>query len=422
MKHPRVKIAKDVRDDRLRHPLSPSITRDSQIPGFALVVTKSAAHWCLFYQPPGRRPDGRRWGGGARVTLGDAFLMPTQNARSAALVAKLAVREGRDPLKEQRASRAKAEAERAIQPAVTRDVLSLYEKAVRARPTPKLKSRLQHLHYVGKAVDLLGARALPLQAISTSMIRIFFETLQGSGSERRHLYIALSSFLTWCRKQELLLVNPCDALGRGDKPGPGKSRENTPSLTVVRALWDAAGYEQPHVRDCLRLLILLPLRRMEACALRWSEVDLDEARITIDAARMKNNAPHSLPLSKPATELLRARKPPDPKPDDLVFTLDGKPYNGWHLTLSRVRKRIGTSLFRPHDLRRSFVSRLAEDGFDPDLLDLLLAHSRQKRGTFATYQRSTRMGERKAAVEAWAALVLEGGATSANVVRLNAAR
>jgi hypothetical protein len=192
MKHPRVKITEGVRDDRLITPLVPSATRDSLIPGFTLIVTRRAAHWCLFFQPPGRRPDGRRWGGGARITLGDAFLTSVREARNAALAAKQIIREGRDPLKEQQARRTDALARRTFEPTIIRDALDLYDKAIKARSEPKLKSRLQHLRYVAKAIDLLGARDRPLQTIRAAEIRIMFETLRASGSERWHIYTALA--------------------------------------------------------------------------------------------------------------------------------------------------------------------------------------------------------------------------------------
>ena len=146
----------------------------------------------------------------------------------------------------------------------------------------------------------------------------------------------------------------------------------------------------------------------------------------LGAERMKNRTGFILPLSRPALELLAARKPDAARPDAFVFpTMEGKPFNGWNHSLVRIRKAIGEtendrgSRFNPHDVRRSFVSELAERGFDPDLLDLLLAHSR--RGVFGIYQRSSRMEERKAAVETWASLIT-GAATADNVVRFNVAR
>ncbi len=54
-------------------------------------------------------------------------------------------------------------------------------------------------------------------------------------------------------------------------------------------------------------------------------------------------------------------------------------------------------------MRRSFVSHLAERGYDVDLLDQCLGHSRK--GVFGIYQRASRMAERGRALEAWAGLV-----------------
>jgi integrase len=436
-KIPRIKITEGVRDDRLRTPLVPSVSRDSLIPGFALIATQRAAHWCLFFQPPGRRPDGRRWGGGARVTLGDAFLMPVEKARTAALAAKLLIREGKDPLKEQQARRAAAVAQRApLAPTLARDAFALYDKAVRARSEPKLNSRLQHLRYVAKALNHLGAHDRQLKTISTGEIRIMLETMQvsaargervpASRAERRHVYVALTRFLTWCRKRELILVNPCDDLDDKEKPPKGKSRGHVPSVATLRKVWAAAEGEQPHVRDLLRLLLLLPFQRTEACLLRWHEVDFEGRRIVLGAERMKNDTGFIMPLSAPALELLAARKPADARPDAFVFpTAEGKAFNGWQHALVRIRKAIGEgendrgSRFNPHDIRRSFVSELAERKFDPDLLDLVLAHTR--RGIFGIYQRSLRMEERKAAVEAWGCLIT-GAAIAGNVVQIHAAR
>src|SRR5580693_3525099 len=92
------KITEILRSTLLRRPLVPSLTRDADIPGLALVVTNRRAFWCLFYQPRGVNPaTGKRWGGGVRYELGDARLMPVWEAQAAALAAKSLVRAGRSP-------------------------------------------------------------------------------------------------------------------------------------------------------------------------------------------------------------------------------------------------------------------------------------------------------------------------------------
>ena len=91
--------------------------------------------------------------------------------------------------------------------------------------------------------------------------------------------------------------------------------------------------------------------------------------------------------------------------------------------MTRIRVALGeddlerSRRFNLHDVRRSFVSALAERGFDVDLLDQLLSHSRK--GVFGDYQRSSRWREKEAAMAAWAELVAPSVARD-NVVSIHA--
>ena len=51
-----VKITDTVRAAALKLPLTPSIIKDSEIRGFALIVTTQRAFWVQFLQPRGLRP------------------------------------------------------------------------------------------------------------------------------------------------------------------------------------------------------------------------------------------------------------------------------------------------------------------------------------------------------------------------------
>ena len=122
-----------MRSARLRHPLVPSVTKDSDVPGLALIVTTRRSFWALTYQPRGLNPStGRRWGGGTRHELGDAMLISVAEARSAALAAKSLVRQGRSPHHEAMASRANVEAARSILPATVAEALDDYQRAMAA--------------------------------------------------------------------------------------------------------------------------------------------------------------------------------------------------------------------------------------------------------------------------------------------------
>ena len=375
------KITEATRSALLRRPLKPSVTRDSEIPGLCLHVTTRRSFWALSYQPKGINPaTGKRWGGGVRFELGDAMTTTVSAARTAALAAKSLVRQGRSPHHERLASTANAVAQRAILPATVAESLDAYAAALMTRRQPSEATRRVSIHYARKAVRLMKAESLALPAIDTRMVRLMVETMVGSDAERHLVFRGLNRFLAWTHKQGLVELNVCDGLERDEKPRGGQSRDHVPSLEELRAVWGAV--ENDPQRDLVRFLLLVPLRRDEAAGLAWSEVDLQLRRIRISANRAKTREPHELPLSPTALALLEARKPK--AQGNLVFPARGdKPFDGFNDLLKRIRTRIGISeaakaeRFVLHDVRRGFVSHLAERGYDVDLLDQCLGHSRR---------------------------------------------
>ena len=421
---PTIRITEIKRSELLRRPLKPSVTRDRDVPGLALHVTTKRGFWALSYQLRGVNPrTGRRFGGGTRHELADAQLVGVAEARGLALAAKAVVRAGGDPHRDHMASRASVEAARAVVPQTVAEALDVYDRAMATRRQPSEWTRSENVRYARKSIRLLKAEGLAIGVLDVRMVRILVETAPGSDAERRHVFGGLSRFLAWCRKQGLVEANACDALDRDERPKPGKARDHVPTIETLRAVWDAVESEQEHVRALVRFLLLVPLRRDEAAHLRWSEVDLDHGRIRIAASRMKNGEAHELPLSAPAREILRARKPT--ATDDLVFSSPAKAnaYDAWSSFLTRLRRRIGERdtpkdrRFVLHDIRRSFVSLLAEN-FDVDALDQVLAHKRS--GVAGVYNRSRREKARTEALAAWAHLLVPE--PDSNVVPIHAAR
>ena len=222
---PTIKITESVRSVALRRPLKPSVTRDSEISGLTLVVTTRRAFWALVYQPRGINPaTGKRWGGGVRHELCDAMMMPVSEARAAALAVKSQVRQGRSPHHEAMASRATAEAARAIIPTTVGETLDTYERALMAHRRPSEWTRKQSVRYARLACMLMNAGALPIASIDVRMVRLMNETAPGSDAQRKHIYGGLNRFQKWCCKQGLIETNPCDALDRSDRPGSQRPR------------------------------------------------------------------------------------------------------------------------------------------------------------------------------------------------------
>jgi integrase len=403
----------------------PSVTRDHEVGGLLLVVRTRFATWFVDYKPHGFNPaTGNRWSR-VRMKLGDAMTMPLPDARTAARAVKLEVAQGRDPHAEKRDARAQAIAARAVKPMTLAKALDAYEKDVLARREPSETSRRQAIHYAKKAIALMEAGELAVDWLDISAVRKLIRTMEGSAAEVRHVYGALSRFCDWMVEEEQgwIEANPCDALPRRKRPKAGKSRDHVPSLAELKSVWATVAAEP--MRDLVRFLLLVPLRRDEAAGLSWSEVDLDRKRIVVDGGRMKNGESHELPLAEQAFAILAARRPANMKRGDLVFPSgEGKPFDGWNRLLTRIRKALEQgdaardARFNVHDIRRAFASHLPER-FDENLLDLMLAHRPASRsGSGAAYQKAKRLNERPAVMAAWAAMVTEKDAEPANVVPL----
>jgi Arm DNA-binding domain len=273
----KTKITEHIRTARLRRPLVPSVTKDNDTPGLALHVTSKRSFWAMTYRPKGINPKtGRRFGGGTRHELGDAMLTTVEDARKAALAAKLLIKHGESPHHKAMAATASAVAQRTILPSTVDEALGAYATALMARRQPSEYTRRKSIHYARKAVGEMKAGPLTLAALEPAMARVMLETMIGSEGERNLVFRGLDRFLTWCVKQGLVERNICDDLDRDEKPRGGQSRDHVPSLEELRAVWNAV--ENEPQRDLVRLLLLLPLRRDEAAGLAWSEVDLQLKR------------------------------------------------------------------------------------------------------------------------------------------------
>lgn len=110
------------------------------------------------------------------------------------------------------------------------------------------------------------------------------------------------------------------------------------------------------VADYLLLLILTGLRRSEAAALTWGDVDLPGRTFTLPGATTKNREAHTLPLSDFLLQLLEDRKRINGG-GEFVFPGDGA---RGHLVEPRPQMRRVTDAsgvpFTLHDLRRTFAT------------------------------------------------------------------
>jgi integrase len=99
------------------------------------------------------------------------------------------------------------------------------------------------------------------------------------------------------------------------------------------------------------------------------------------------------------------------KAGDLLFPMSskaGEPMKAWSDLMAELRSESGVPSVKLHDLRRLFVSELAEHEVgNADLLDSLLNHrqAETRGGVKGVYQRSKMAEPRRQAMEAWGQLL-----------------
>jgi integrase len=206
----------------------------------------------------------------------------------------------------------------------------------------------------------------------------------------------------WAQKRGKVPANPF-----ADLPVSSCSTERDRVLTdaEIVSIWQATADLGEPFGPLVKMLILTLQRREEVAGMRWTELSNDLTTWTIPSVRMKNGQAHRVHLPDPAraalssvTRIIGC---------DFVFTTTGlSAASGF----SRVKKKLdrlsGVEGWRLHDLRRTGVSKLAELGFDPLVLDKLLAHKPAAlKGVASVYQRHDFANDRAAALASWAAHV-----------------
>jgi integrase len=237
-----------------------------------------------------------------------------------------------------------------------------------------------------------------------------------SESRARHFHAALSKMFSWAHKHRRIEVDPTVGV---HPPDPAVSRDRVLNEAELQRLWQAADAE-PTYGVVLKLLILLGQRLNEVCGMRYSELSSDLSLWTLPAARVKNKRAHSVPLSPIAQALIQSVPNTG---DDLIFSTTGSTaISGFSKLKRRLDQAMGdTPPWRLHDIRRSFVTHLAELGVRGEVLERLVNHISGSRGGIAgVYNRSELMNERRAALELWSSHVEQLVSGNGNVVRLRA--
>lgn len=165
---------------------------------------------------------------------------------------------------------------------------------------------------------------------------------------------------------------------RRPSPGPGRNRRLSAD-EESRLLVAVDKHSNPMLSWIVRIAIETGMRSSEISTLRRTQVDLE--RRIVRLIETKNTQPRTVPLSIAATESFRLalNNPVHPKGTDLIFYgepgRDGmrRPYN-FNKVWADIKKSVGVTDFKFHDLRHEAVSRLVEAGLSDQEVASISGH------------------------------------------------
>ncbi len=194
-----------------------------------------------------------------------------------------------------------------------------------------------------------------------------------------------------------LKYSPIVDLTRKVVGGIEKTRERVLTDDEMRLV-----YSTDRHTDLFRFLLLTGQRIRESQLATWEHITGD--RLFIPAANNKSGRDHWVALSHQAQELLNSM----PHDRGKIFGSTSETAVQAYLKRWCLRKKIGENnqetkhqgAFTPHDLRRTFATRLNELKVGPHIVEKILNHKMS--GVMAVYNQAGYEDERVAAMQLWA--------------------
>ena len=313
----------------------------------------------------------------------------------------------------------KASAERELRAVLTRIEGGAYVKPTRMTVGEYLESWLRDYVSTNTAPntadgysDIVRAHLIPelgrfpLSALQPSHIQAYYSRMLRCGRQDgkgglsaqtvKHHHRVLYEVLKHAVKHGVLIRNVAEAV---DPPRPDGKEIATLEPDDVRLLLDAAR-ETPYY-TLFYTAIFTGLRRSELLGLRWRDVDLDLATLsvvqtlhyvpkkgyTFREPKTKRSR-RSVDLSPSLAILLREHRANQElerkllgrllMPDDLVFSYpDGTPLppNSVTKAFHKLAQSLGLSNIRLHDLRHTHATLMLRQGVHPKVISERLGHS-----------------------------------------------
>lgn len=265
----------------------------------------------------------------------------------------------------------------------------------------------------------------PISAITAPKVINLLRPLESKGSLEtvKRLTQRLNEIMTYGVNSGLIHANPLSGI-RSVFKKPKKKNMAALAPDELKELMVAIA--NASIKRTTRCLIEWQLhtitRPAEAATSRWADIDFEKKIWTIPAERMKKRRIHIIPLTEQALTLLEAIKPYSGH-REYVFPADRDPRTHCNSqTANMALKRMGfEGRLVSHGMRSMASTILNEHGWDPELIEVALAHV-DKDEVRSAYNRADYIERRRPMMAWWSEHIEQAATGSLSVSAFHATR
>ncbi|WKL68426.1 integrase domain-containing protein [Pseudomonas qingdaonensis] len=261
----------------------------------------------------------------------------------------------------------------------------------------------------------------PISAITAPKVISLLRPLETKGSLEtvKRLTQRLNEIMTYGVNSGLIHANPLSGI-RAVFKKPKKKNMAALAPDELKELMVAIA--NASIKRTTRCLIEWQLHTMtrpaEAATSRWADIDFEKKIWTIPAERMKKRRIHIIPLTEQALSLLEAIKPYSGH-REYVFPADRNPRTHCNSqTANMALKRMGfEGRLVSHGMRSMASTILNEHGWDPELIEVALAHV-DKDEVRSAYNRADYIERRRPMMAWWSGHIQEAATGNMSISTL----
>ena len=268
-------------------------------------------------------------------------------------------------------------------------------------------------------------KTTPLSEITAPMVIKILRPIEAKGSLEtvKRLSQRLNEIMTYGVNSGLIHANPLNGIRAVFKKPKKENMAALPPEELPELMLEIANASIKRITRCLIEWQLHTMTRpAEAATTRWADIDFERRVWTIPPERMKKRRAHSIPLSDQTMALLEVLRSHSGH-REYVFPADRNPRTHANSqTANMALKRMGfQDRLVSHGMRSMASTILNEHGWDPELIEVALAHV-DKDEVRSAYNRADYIERRRPMMAWWSEYILKAStgnlsASAMNVVR-----